>query len=36
MVNVNLIIFKYSSIFQFYQGIYRKNLFFGIYDELLC
>ena len=36
MVNVNLVFLKYSAIFQFYQGICLKKLFFGSYDEILC
>ena len=35
-VNVNLAFIYNSAIFQFYQGICRKIMFFGIYVKKLC
>ena len=35
-VDVNWVLLYYSSIFQFYQEIWRKKLFFGSYVKILC
>ena len=36
LVNVNSVLLYYKAIYQFYQGIYRKNIFFGSYAKILC
>ena len=36
LVDVNQVPFKYRAIYQNYQGINRKKLFFGTYAKILC